>query len=289
MDIKTEDMGDASKKRKKKEKFHNNQIIQLSIIILFFCLRSLSTLYVPFLWRWCLCPAYLWFFSALYSKKHIVLPFLYPEHPPEKRHWDIVSHEGIFLRFYAFFSLFFLFFFGSQHKRKLHIKFNLFFRYGKERESWSQQKQPNITSIIIYRNWFLLSTAAAEKKKLCHINLFSYHLGISLSSVSTKNKFSQVKIFRVPAHFVWTGKTKNNHSTFVPDGHVNVEGKKTSLTFPSCWFFFFFALGGIFKTRNFYIVDHVWQLTRWSGCCNHEGKLVWMIRIETLFSKRKIF
>jgi hypothetical protein len=44
-----------------------------------------------------------------------------------------VSHGRIFLRFYAFF---FFFISPSDHntKEKLHIKFNLFFRYGRERE-----------------------------------------------------------------------------------------------------------------------------------------------------------
>ena len=153
------------------------------------------------------------FFLRSTVKNTLFFPFI-PWTPPGKKALRYCVAWRNFPSVLCFFFLLFLFFFGSQHKRKLHIKFNLFFRYGKERESWSQQKQPNITSIIIYRNWFLLSTAAAEKK-LCHINLFSYHLGISLSSVSTKNKFSQVKIFRVSAHFVWAGKTKNNHSTCV--------------------------------------------------------------------------
>jgi hypothetical protein len=88
-------------------------------------------------------------FSALHSKKHIVLPFLYPEHPPEKRHPEILCRMEEFS--FGFMLFFFFFISPSDHntKEKLHIKFNLFFRYGKERERVGERAEASRSSLIL--------------------------------------------------------------------------------------------------------------------------------------------
>lgn len=134
-------------RKKAKGKIHN-QIIQLSIIILFCCLSLYAVYTYAFLMMlmFMSCISVI-FLRSIVKNTTLFFPFYTQTPPGKKAPWDIVSHEGILLRFYAFFLLRFLLQITTQ--KKLHIKFNLQIRKRERQRIRGQEKAEASRSSLI--------------------------------------------------------------------------------------------------------------------------------------------
>lgn len=145
-------MGEAIwewEKTAKRQRIHN-QIIQLSIIILFFCL--LSPIHAVCAYAFLMTLMFMSCISVIFFlrstvKNTLFFPFYTLKHPPEK---GTLRYCVAWKNFPSVLCFFFFFFISpSDHntKEKLHIKFNLFFRYGKESER--EKAEASRSSLIL--------------------------------------------------------------------------------------------------------------------------------------------